>query len=99
MNDFAVGEYVIIRTYSAGVHSGTLSSRQGGEVILLNSRRLWYWAGAASLSELAMYGTSAPRRCKFSVMVDRILLTEAVEIIPTTNEGRSSIEGVNEWTS
>lgn len=40
-------EYVIVRTFSAGVFAGRLLSRDGREVVLLNARRLWYWSGAA----------------------------------------------------
>lgn len=53
-------KYVIVRTYSAGVFAGNLKSRNGKEVVLTNARRLWYWAGAASLSQLAVNGTSKP---------------------------------------
>src|SRR3990172_2053206 len=60
-------EYVIVRTYSAGVFAGELKERQGKEVSLTNARRLWFWAGAASLSELAQRGTSRPDKCKFPV--------------------------------
>jgi hypothetical protein len=64
--------YVIVRTYSAGVFAGTLESRKGKEVVLTGVRRLWYWAGAASLSQLAMTGPSKPESCKFPVEVERI---------------------------
>ena len=50
-------KYVIVRTYSAGVFAGNLKSRDGKEVTLTNARRLWYWSGAASLSQLAVAGT------------------------------------------
>jgi hypothetical protein len=53
-------KYVIVRTYSAGVFAGTLISRKGAEVELTNARRMWYWKGAASLSQLAVEGTSEP---------------------------------------
>jgi hypothetical protein len=59
------GDYVIVRTYSAGVFAGTLRERNGKEVTLHNARRIWYWAGAASLSQLAQSGTSKPNQCKF----------------------------------
>ena len=49
-------KYVIVRTYSAGVHAGTLVSQKGKEVVLMNTRRIWYWKGAASLSEMAVSG-------------------------------------------
>ena len=56
-------DYVIIRTYSAGVHAGYLKYREGKEVELINTRRIWYWEGAASLSQLSKDGTAKPDRC------------------------------------
>jgi len=91
------GKYVIVRTYSAGVFAGTLVSRKGREVVLSNARRLWYWAGAASLSQLAMEGTSQPTACKFPVAVAKVELLEAVEILDTTKQAKASIEGVPVW--
>ena len=89
--------YVIVRTYSAGVFAGTLESRKGKEVELTQARRIWYWAGAASLSQLAVDGTSQPNNCKFPVEVPRITLTEAIEIIPVTPKAKSSIAAVKVW--
>ena len=70
--------YVIVRTHSAGVFAGNLESRKGKEVVMTDARRIWYWDGAASLSELAMLGTSAPENCKFPAPVKRVELTEAI---------------------
>ena len=92
-------DYVIVRTYSAGVFAGELTKRDGKEVTLKNARRLWYWAGAASLSELAQRGTSKPAQCKFPVEVAQIILTEAIEILSVTVEARISIENVPIWTA
>jgi hypothetical protein len=89
--------YVIVRTYSAGVFAGYLEHRQGKEVTLSNARRIWYWKGAASLSQLAMEGTADPSNCKFPIAVASIDLTEAIEIISTTEQARKSIEGVAIW--
>jgi hypothetical protein len=93
------GKYVIVRTYSAGVFAGTLVSRKGQEVVMKNARRLWYWSGAASLSELAVRGTSQPDNCKFPAAVARVELTQAIEILATTTTAKKSIEGVKEWTA
>jgi len=90
-------EYVIIRTYSAGVHAGYLKERDGKEVILLNARRLWYWSGASSLSQLAVDGVQDPSSCKFPCEVAEITLTEAIEIIPCTEKARLSIKDVSVW--
>jgi hypothetical protein len=90
-------KYVIVRTYSAGVFAGNLQSQNGKEVVLSDARRLWYWAGAASLSQLAVNGTSKPQVCKFPVAVPSITLTEAIEIIDTTSEAEASIKAVPVW--
>lgn len=90
-------EYCMVRTYSAGVFAGYIERREGKEVTLRNARRIWFWAGAASLSELATRGTSAPQACKFPCEVDSVTLTEVIEIIPITEMAKESIQGVPEW--
>jgi hypothetical protein len=89
--------YVIVRTYSAGVFAGYLRSRKGQEVVLQKARRLWYWSGAASLSQLAMEGTSDPGNCKFPCEVDRVELLQAIEILDVTEVARESIQSVPVW--
>ena len=88
---------VMVRTYSAGVHYGYLKKRVGKEVILQDARRVWYWKGAASLSQLAQEGTSDPNSCKFPCAVDEIVLTEAIEIISITSKAKESLDKVKEW--
>jgi len=90
-------KYVIVRTYSAGVFAGYLESRKGQEVVLQKARRLWYWDGAASLSQIAMSGVVKPQNCKFPEPVDRVELLQAVEILDCTEAGRKSVEGVPVW--
>jgi len=92
-----IGKYVLCRTYSAGVFAGILKSRAGKESVLTDARRIWYWSGAASLSQLATEGTSDPKNCKFPCAVSEVLLTETVEIIPTTYMAERSIKGVPIW--
>lgn len=89
--------YCMVRTYSAGVFAGYLEKREGKVVTLRNARRIWYWDGAASLSQLATDGTSKPENCKFPCPVARVTLTEAIEIIPITEKAKKSIEGVAVW--
>lgn len=92
-----VGKYVLVRTYSAGVFAGTLVSRNGKEVELKDARRIWYWSGAASLSQLAVDGTAKPKDCKFPCEVSRIELMEAIEILEVSDKARESIKGVPVW--
>ena len=91
------GKYCIVRTYSAGVFAGEIIERNGREVTMNNARRIWYWKGAASLSQLSLDGTSSPEECKFPAPVDNIELLEVIEILQCTDKARKSIEGVNIW--
>lgn len=88
---------VIIRGDRSGVFFGTLKEKNGTEVRLEECRRLWYWDGAASISQLAVNGTTNANECKFTVTVPEIVITDVIEIIPCTNEAIKSIEGVKEW--
>lgn len=90
-------EYCIVRTYSAGVFAGYVESRNVKEVKIRKVRRIWYWDGANSLSQLAVDGTLKPEKCKFACEVDTIIVTEAIEIIPCTQKAKDSIEGVIPW--
>ena len=90
-------KYVIVRTYSAGVFAGELESRKAQEVVLRNARRLWYWDGAASLSQLAMEGTKNPSGCKFPCEVNRVELLQVIEILDVTPKAEKSIKEVPIW--
>lgn len=91
--------YVIVRTYSAGVFAGTLEHREGKEVTLTNARRLWYWDGASSLSQIAQEGVSKPKNCKFPTEVSRVCITEAIEILDVTPAAKANIAAVPVWRS
>jgi hypothetical protein len=90
-------KYVICRTYSAGVFAGYLESRTGQEVVMRQARRIFYWDGAASLSQLAMSGTTKPQNCKFPEAVDKVELLQAIEILDVTKKAKKSIESVGVW--
>ena len=92
--------YVMVRTYSMGVFAGELDPASTETVkVLTNARRIWYWSGAASLSQLATDGTSNPKDCKFPCEVSRVELTSPTgfEILDITDKARESIAGVPVW--
>lgn len=97
MKEITALPYKIVRTYSAGVFAGYIESMEGQKVVIKNARRLWYWDGAASLSQLAMEGVKAPENCKFPCEVDSITVLEAIEILDVTEEARLSIANVPVW--
>ena len=91
----------IIRTYSAGVFYGDVEKVDhevdGASATIKNCRRLWCWSGAASLSQLAVEGTSRPGDCKFTVTVDQMQVFGVLEIIPCTEVAEKSIDSVKAW--
>jgi hypothetical protein len=94
-------EYVIIRSVDSGVHAGYLLKEETSDraVTLGSARRLWYWEGAASLSQLASEGVNAPDKCKFPCEVEEIKIFGVCEIIPATETARQSIASVEIWAA
>lgn len=91
---------VIIRATNAGVFYGEVDLEkdvQWQTVTIHNCRRIFYWDGAASLSQLAVEGVKSPEKCKFTVYVPMIIVNEVIEIIPCTKEAIKSIESVEVW--
>jgi hypothetical protein len=102
-----MGQYVIARSVNAGVFAGQLAApvTELGDgtplstVTLTSARRLWYWDGAATLSQLAATGTSKPRGCKFPAEVETVVLMEVCEVLAVTDAARKSIASVTEWSA
>ena len=90
-------KYVIVRGDRSGVFAGYLEKQKGQEVILLNARRIWYWDGASSLSQLAEEGTSKPENCKFPCEMKKVQILDVIEIIECTEKARLSIKDVKIW--
>lgn len=91
--------WYIIRATNAGVFFGHIKERNGSEVTMTQVRRLWYWRGAASLSEMAVSGVKCPNDCKFTVRVQEMTILEVIEVIPCTKTAANIINEVPEWTA
>src|ERR1700752_2864282 len=99
LHEELLGKYMMVRTLRAGVFAGTVvgisaTTEEHSVVKLKDARRIWAWAGANSLSELATYGTNLPDKCKFPCEVDSALLWGVVEMINITDQARESIKNV-----
>lgn len=93
-----MSKYVIARSESAGVFAGTVESRPSeNSIVLTNARRLWYWDGAASLSQIAVSGVTKPNNCKFPAEVPRVELLRVCEILDVTPEAQANILAVPVW--
>jgi small nuclear ribonucleoprotein (snRNP)-like protein len=90
-----IGKHVLVRTFSAGVHIGTLEAKDETNVLLKDARRIWKWAGSFTLSEVATAGVKKDES-RISCTVPFIELTQATEIIPTTEAARKSLDSIGE---
>lgn len=86
-----IGKYVIVRTTGAGIHAGVLSERASKNVVLTNSRRIWYWKGAFTLSAIAIKGLDGSRS-RLGAALDEIFISDVWEIIPCSKQAQDSIE-------
>ena len=100
MKEAILNKKCIFRGDRSGVFYGTLTnvSDDFKAAEIKDCRRLWYWAGANSISDLAIKGTKKPKNCNITKAVERIVLTDVIEIIPCTDVAISNIESVKEWT-
>jgi hypothetical protein len=100
ITSFQSGQYVIVRTTGAGVHAGELAwISDRGTVELKNSRRLWKWGGAHTLSELALHGGRGTNisYCQFAEVLPTITIFGAHEVIPCTEKAKSFINSQAIW--
>ena len=89
----------IIRGQNFGVFFGEVEGQDGSTLIVTNARRIWYWDGAASLSELAESGPSKPQNCKFPTPVGKVKLFNCIEVLDVTEEAGKAIDAVKIWKS
>jgi len=95
-----IGKHCIIRTYSAGVHFGIVkdvdnkAGGQGCDVLLENSRRIWKWEGAFTLSEVAQAGVNSSSR--IASEVPETYICGVIEMIPTTESARKKFAACND---
>lgn len=94
-------KYCVIRSYGAGVFCGYVKEQKsdvnGVNVVLINSRRIFYWSGACSLSQLAVEGSKNIGDCKIALVVPEQFISNVIEIIPMTETAKDIIQGAKIW--
>lgn len=88
---------VIVRANRAGVFFGELKELNGDVATLTNVRKIYYWDGAAAIEQLSVDGTSNPNQCKFTVVVDEIIVMNVLQVLPCTQKSIDSLSSVKEW--
>ena len=86
--------FVIIRSADSGVTAGYLKRRDGTDVRLVGAFRIWKWAGAFTLFQMASEGVGRPQECKFSVTIDSVEILKVCEVLPCTDKAKENLEAV-----
>jgi hypothetical protein len=87
----------LVRGDRSGVFYGEIEKIDGREVTFKTCRRIWYWDGAASISQLSITGTSNPDDCKFSVRTKNHIVLDAIEILHMEDAAIKSLNSVKDW--
>lgn len=93
-------ECCIIRSFTAGVFYGYVKSKEytpsGLVVELINARRIWYWSGSASLSQMAIEGVKNVYKCKFSMECNETIIN-VIELLPLSESALNNLNSVPVW--
>lgn len=83
-----LSDRVIVRCRNAGVHVGTLVSRDSDTLVLKNVSRIWRWKGAHDLNVVALSGVNRREYTRISPIVSQNTFTcsDVCEVIPVASE-------------
>ena len=97
MTEKYLNNYCVVRGDRSGVFFGVVKSIDGQMVEMEKARKLYYWDGAFAVEGLAEYGVTKPENCKFTVVIDNQIITDAVQILLCSKKSIDSLSGVPEW--
>jgi hypothetical protein len=85
----------IVRTDRAGVFFTEIESRNGSEVELRNARRIYYWKGANTCSQIAVDGVA--NDSQLTVSVPSMTVLGVIEVIPCSDKATACMDAIPEW--
>lgn len=96
MNTELLNKRVIARIEKAGVFHGTLDYIDSEIVRLTDARRIYYWEGALSVTDMAACGLTGG---KISAPVTKVefLADNVIELNECSNEASKTIEAIPVW--
>lgn len=94
-----IGKFCIIRSYDAGVFFGTVEHFDDVKRIvkLTEARRVHYWVGAASLSQMAVDGLSQDGS-RISVVVPEQVILNVIEVITCSAKAALNLREYKIWS-
>jgi hypothetical protein len=88
--------FVLVRGYGSGVQFGYMKKREGCEIELINSRRIWSWNGATETNQIDVSGIDNGSS-KVTVVVPHKIVTDAIEIMTLTKQAADNLKKCSIW--
>ncbi len=92
-----IGKHVIVRSNMAGVFFGILTEKNGEEITLKDARKFFYFSGANTVEDLATQGALNAEKCKLTVQVEQIIISDFAQILPCTESAINQINTIPVW--
>ena len=96
MNTSLLNKRVIARIDRAGVFHGTLDYIDNEIIRLKDARRIYFWEGALSVTDIAARGISCGK-LTFPVTTVEFMSDKIVELNECSAEATKSIESIKPW--
>jgi hypothetical protein len=96
MNTELLGKKIIARIDRAGVFHGTLDHIDNDIMRLKDARRIYYWNGALSVTDMAANGITGGK-VTVPVTTVEFMSDKIVELNECSEEASKSIEAIKPW--
>ena len=96
MNTELIGKKIIARIERAGAFHGTLDYIDNEIIRLKDARRIYYWNGALSVTDIAAKGITGGK-VTIPVTTVEFMSDKVVELNECSEEASKSIEAIKPW--
>ena len=96
MNSELIGKKIIARIERSGVFHGTLDHIDNDIMRLKNARRIYYWNGALSVTDMAAKGITGGK-VTIPVSTVEFMSDKVVELNECSDDATKSIETIKPW--
>ena len=96
MNTELIGKKIIARIDRAGVFHGTLDYIDNEIIRIKDARRIYYWNGALSVTDIAAKGITGGK-VTIPVTTVEFMSGKIIELNECSEEASKSIEAIKPW--
>ena len=92
-----IGKKIIARINRAGVFHGTLAAKDAETTTMTDVRRIYYWQGPISVTDMSVTGVKAGSEVTLPAKRVEFETAKVIELIECSAEASKSIESIEPW--